>query len=379
MKVAGALLAVGLIFRLPEVLIAAKRNAVMLQLNRAVFQHDDRATAIALLQRAIATREDARLSIHLGHLLVEAGRTADAVPILLNALRDRPADERAHVYLGWALHAEGRPDEALRHWRDAGVGGYFTAEAEAVMPTDPRSAERFLKYALLTEPQQAKTFTLWGRLVHLRGEYPQAADWHLRAYRLSPDPTSLVEAGTALLAAHRPDEARVQFLAAHQQQPTVQIYAVHVGDSFRMSRQFAEARRWYETARGIAGGERGIVERYLGEIDLEEQQFENAIEHFRRSVELSPDRSIAQGTALFQLARAHLAARRTTEAEASLRRAIAIEPAHPQYRLVLGELLGAASRWPEAVIELRLAFRYAGSDTGLGARAEQLLKLVPAP
>jgi predicted Zn-dependent protease len=64
--------------------------------------------------------EDYFTRFGLGQALVQAGRTGEAITHLQASLRLNPDYPVAHRYLGTALEAEGRPDEALRIW-DEGV------------------------------------------------------------------------------------------------------------------------------------------------------------------------------------------------------------------------------------------------------------------
>ena len=55
-------------------------------------------------------------AIHLGNLLYDAGRFAEAVPVYQQALRLTPGDISVSTDLGTALYYSNRPDDALRQY-----------------------------------------------------------------------------------------------------------------------------------------------------------------------------------------------------------------------------------------------------------------------
>ncbi len=75
------------------------------------------------------TPDYAEAHLNLGTVLIEQGKSAEAIPHLERALRLNPDLAEAHCSLGAALKEQGKPDAALARLR-AGAG--------IASPTTPR-------------------------------------------------------------------------------------------------------------------------------------------------------------------------------------------------------------------------------------------------
>jgi protein O-mannosyl-transferase len=83
----------------------------------------DYRTAIGMWRDTIAKAPyNARAYMELGTSLLDAGRAADAIPVIETALRLRPETPKAECNLGVALTTVGRYDEALPHFLTAANG-----------------------------------------------------------------------------------------------------------------------------------------------------------------------------------------------------------------------------------------------------------------
>jgi tetratricopeptide (TPR) repeat protein len=100
--------------------------------------------------------------------------------------------------------------------------------------------------------------------------------------------------------------------------------------------QLDEAKEHLRQAKGLITKpeEEAHVELHLGEIAAKEEEFEEALTHYQRTVELQPNSS----DAWFDLGETHEALEHFEEAETSYKRAIELEPDSPGYYYTLSEL-----------------------------------------
>lgn len=113
----------------------------------------------------------------------------------------------------------------------------------------------------------------------------------------------------------------------------------------------------------------------LGCARLQLGQVDDAARHIRHAIGIDDSNPAAHAN----LARALLArkpgAAGLDEAEAAVRRAIAAAPADLSFRLTLGEVLQAARRYPDAVLELRRALDLAPGNPDIAATLASALHL----
>ena len=87
------------------------------------------------------------------------------------------------------------------------------------------------------------------------------------------------------------------------------------------------------------------IELHLGEIAMEREQYEEALQHYQRVVELEPDNPAAWS----DLADAHLKSGNFEEAEANYRRAISLEPDNPDLYYSLSTMFIEQSQNDKAI------------------------------
>jgi len=368
----AVLVAGGVALRVPALAAAAQRNWVMLGVTRDLVRFHDPDAARARLERAHADADSA-LALQLGRLLVEGGRSAEAIKPLATVVSQEPANPVARLFFGAALADTGRTSEAVEQWRVGGVGRYFTLEADALLNDNRARAERLLHWARQLNPRDATACRLLAKIDEDRGAMDDAVAWYETGFAVSRDPEMLVAKGVVRLRQQRFEDAIEAFRAAVASQPRARINAIHLGDAFRLAGDMNNARRWYTHALSLEGPGHALAYRYLGELDAESGHPDNAIGNYRAALALSPLDSTQQATTLFQLGRALFALRRHAEAEATLRRALAIEPGNAHYHLVLGQLLAAQSKWADARIELVRAIQLSGSNIGIRDEAARSL------
>lgn len=103
--------------------LAAAAVAGLALMALTAHRNRDYRSAIGMWHDTIAKApQNPRAYLELGTSLIEAGRAAEAIPVIETTLRLRPDTPKAECNLGVALTVVGRFDEALRHFRIAAAG-----------------------------------------------------------------------------------------------------------------------------------------------------------------------------------------------------------------------------------------------------------------
>jgi tetratricopeptide (TPR) repeat protein len=221
--------------------------------------HDYRSPVALWEQTARHQPQNERAHNNLGQALHEAGRLAEAVPVLEAALALRPSVE-VHGLLALTLVQLGRPEEALAHGR------------EAVRLGPGRAAGH---YAL------GQVYSGLGRLDEARLELREAV-------RLDPA-LSDARAALGLVAARqgRLAEAREQLEAAVNLEPDNAGAHGNLGSVFFQLGNLAAAAQHYERAVQL---DPAYAEGFfnLGMTRAEQGRTADAVRHLRRALEIQP-------------------------------------------------------------------------------------------
>ena len=183
-------------------------------LTREFLERDQKMTIAGaeMLVRIDPSNPQHRLD--LGKGLVEAGRNAEAVPVLESAIRLSPKLPGAHYYLGRAFFSVGRPREALQHLVNAvslvpndevfliDLGKVLSDSGN--LPDGLRATER----ALSINPENGRAYEGLGVILVRMGRFNDAVLAFQRAVTFAPD-SAAAENGlaVALAQAGRRDEA----------------------------------------------------------------------------------------------------------------------------------------------------------------------------
>jgi len=175
--------------------------------------------AIQHYQATIRLRPDyAEAHNNLGNALAKQGRPEEAIRELLEALRLRPNDGFIHNNLAVALVKQGRLNEAILHYQDAirlnsndSAAHYNLA---LLLASQGRTDEAIRHYqdALRLKPNRAEAHKNLGLALGKKGQIDQAIGHFQEATRLNPDdPETLYNLGFALEQQGRADEAIRQY------------------------------------------------------------------------------------------------------------------------------------------------------------------------
>jgi tetratricopeptide (TPR) repeat protein len=265
-------------------------------------------------------------AFNLGYLYFSQQQFTQAEPLLSQAARAQPKDFNAHYLLGAVRSQLGRTDDALRAWRAALEIQPGHLKLMQIMAVEYGKGRYFRDAAAMAE-----------RALAARGNDPQAWLIAIKSWQDAGD------RGAAL----RLSEGMLKRFPAHPRA------SFEYGYELYRSGQRAAALPYLEKAlKADPPWEEPFF--FMGDIRARENQHEAAIPLLKRAIELRSDYMAAW----VALARSLMSLGRDEEAKNELLRAVAIDPKHPQPRLLLSQLyfrLGdeeAAAR--EKVLSLKL-------------------------
>ncbi len=250
----------------------------------------------------------------LGGALHAAGRPAEALPLYRRSLELAPDDADTHFHLGHALADLGRADEALAGYRRA----------------------------LALDPAHARAHNNAGHLLLSRGRADEALE-HLRsAVRIQPD-LAMAHYNLGVILAEREDYdgALLHYGRAVEIEPERALAHSNMGTVHQLRGALDQAVACYRRALKAdprlpeAHNNLGLALSALG-------RREQALSHFQDAVRLRPGFALAHSN----LGRALLAAGRRDEALAHFREAVRLDPGRVEARNDLERALGAQAGRP---------------------------------
>ncbi len=263
-----------------------------------------------------------------GKCLKARGRADDARRILdqavtagRGALELAPDSARAHLDLGLALAALGKPADAEAECRAAvqlkplngiarmNLGGVLLARGK------PVDAETEFRAAITLDPTDANAHNGLGAALLVLGKPADAEAECRAALKLNPyDTTAHYNLATALDGQGKPDQAEAVCRAALKLKPDDAVAHLRLGVTL-----------------------------------LEQGKPAEAEAEFRAVLRIKPDYDFAR----LDLGKALLALGKPAEAEAEIRAVLKLQPDSAEARCSLGLLLGQSGRYPEGLKELR--------------------------
>ena len=289
---------------------------------------------LTLFTHVVSYNPEARgAQFNLSLALKGAGRADEALAAARLSAQQFPEHADSHVEVGSALLARNEYQEAEAHLRraielDAGnlVGVQNLAE---VLRATGECEEAIRLYGRVAESDPNRAHMAHAGIAYCQfdlGQYEAMADSVLRASQRYPE-----------LAASQP---RLLFLA---------------GWAMRASGQPEQAREWLYGLTGRASAEDFV---WLGDRYRLRSQYQQSLEPYRMALDVETD----QVQALAGLGESLLRLNRHQDALASLRRAIAVEPAADPALNYLAAQAAAASAKPEEAESLYLAALGADPD-----------------
>jgi tetratricopeptide (TPR) repeat protein len=222
--------------------------------------------------------------------------------IWTDTVAKRPANARAHCYLGDVLAAQGRSTEALSHYEEAiqlelpatargdrNFLGDILVNSGNVLRLLGRETEAVKRYedALRVDPGLAAAHFNLGCVDLRAGRLPEAVDRFARALKIAPD---YVEAhsnlASALLLEHRTAEALVHYETALRLEPSAKAHE-KLGIALLYSRQWPEAVLQLEQAVRLDPGFAKAHE-FLGDALSAQGRQAEAAGHYRRALQIEP-------------------------------------------------------------------------------------------
>jgi len=302
----------------------------------------------------------------------------EAVAALTAALRRDPSDSHAHLFLGNVLYAKGRREEGFKHWRKA-------AELEPGLSFAWRNIGYGYRY--------------------LKKDFEKSYQAYQQAARLAPhDARILLEMDEVAEAVGVAPGKRLAFLDAHKEAAETRDDLIarmvdlrlQLGGTPNLKAAYEMLRdHHFHSWEGRYSIHHAWVEvnTRLGELAMEQKDYQTALEYFQRATEYPANLEVAPRTPDFRahvywnLARVKLAMGKRQEAEELLRKILAEKYSKPHlgyyYQALAAKQLGDMERYrtlldaleKEARKRTSGAFEYRGTPETIG---HYLLSLVLA-
>jgi tetratricopeptide (TPR) repeat protein len=263
--------------------------------------------------------------LNFGQELVRLGKAAEGVPLLQTAVKDSPDDAQAHFNLAVALNQTGRKEEALDEFTNAIKLAPEFFEAHAAMALTlletgrPAGAVQHFREAVRLKPDLPGIRMNLANALMQSGNHAEAIKEYDEALRIDPN-----NAGT-----HN------SLAVALQKENRINEAIVHYESALRLQPDDAETHSNYALALETAGKTKEAVEHLQTALQLQPQNtairlnLADMLVRFGRVNEAIPhyQEAAAQTGSFemyFELAQVCLSAGRSTEAIASLEKALTI-------------------------------------------------------
>lgn len=282
---------------------------------------------------------------NLGLILVDQGRTEEALRNYEKARSLQPDTEEVYTNLGLIAASQGRTDDAMEYYRTA-IGirpEYVVAHNNLANLLSERgeAAQALAHYQKAVEivPRSPQTHKHLAMFLASHGRMDDAVAEYLMALKIYPeDPEAHNNLGMILIRCGQVDDGIVHFKKALATDPN-----------------YAPAHY------------------YLGTALQQKGQTEDAIKHFRKALEIQPEYLAAYNDLGLLLS----ACGQTDDAIACFQKALAIAPESVDLRHNLGIVLYQHGRSADAMAEWRKVDRERPNNAGLLARMAWLLATDP--
>jgi tetratricopeptide (TPR) repeat protein/4-amino-4-deoxy-L-arabinose transferase-like glycosyltransferase len=291
--------------------------------------------------------------INLGAFLVQTGRAADAVPVLLKAIAVDPSYAAPHLNLGLAYRETGAQQAALEELATAVRLGPDSAEAHGALGLllrdlgRPSDALPHLREAARLLPQSVEAHSNLGLALMETGQPKEAIVEHRRAVALAPDsPTPHNNLAVALQQTGDVQQAVAEYRTALLIKPDDVEAHSNLALALASSRDYAGAFRHFGEAIRIQPDSFGVRINF-GNALCEAGRTAEGIGQYQEAGRLSPD-SIDP---LLLSARAYARTGRFADAIANLEKALGLANATGRTDMV--QQINEALRQTKAMMERR--------------------------
>jgi len=264
---------------------------------------------------------------NVGSEFIDAGRPADAVPLLERAIAEAPGHADAHFHLGVALSNSGDMERAAQEF-DAAVrlqpdhAPALAASAAALVSLgrNAESVERARRASTLA-PANVTVRTTLATALWREGRQSEALVEYNEAARLTPDdPLVQNNLGTALQLLGRHEEAIPHYERALTGKPGYVEAMSNLALAYASTGRASLAAERFRQALGLAPENFGIRVNY-GDLLIATGHVEDGIEQYRQALSRVPASPDAAIDVLDRLARAYAKAGKWTPAIDSLQQA----------------------------------------------------------
>jgi Tfp pilus assembly protein PilF len=254
----------------------------------------------------------------------------DSEKLWTHALFIDPKSSVAHFSLGLALAKNGKPTEAIDHYRQALQIKPNYAEAHTswglALAQQGKLAEAIDHYrqTLHTKPDSADAHNNWGLALAQQGKLAEAIDHYRQAIQIEPDHAQTqYNWGNALVQQGKPAEASEHYQQALQIRPNYAAAHTNWGVALAQQGKPAEAIDHYRQALRIKP-DSAEAHANWGLALADQGKLAEAIDHYRLALQIKPDSAevhINWGTALADQGK-------LAEASEHYRQALRLEPDH---------------------------------------------------
>lgn len=255
----------------------------------------DKAGAIHEYEQAIAAGSDtAAVYANLGRLLMDTGRSDEALRAFEAALARAPEDATIHNTLGHELARLGRPKEAITHYRRAlesdpmfALAHLNLGHALAEQGKHAEALEHYTKAQALRPTSPAAHYNA-GRMHYALGQYAAAEVDYRNAVELEPCfALALNNLGLALTALGQPEKARRALAKAVECAPDFILARQNLGNLLVERGELDAAQTQYLAVLEQAP-EDADAWYNLGRVAMLRGDAETAAEHYEKALELRP-------------------------------------------------------------------------------------------
>ncbi|MGB9253492.1 MAG: tetratricopeptide repeat protein, partial [Candidatus Korobacteraceae bacterium] len=292
-------------------------------------QHNDFATAEALLQKAIAAKpNDYRAWFDLGYVYNATHRQTEAIDAYRKAVAAKPDVFESNLNLGLLLAKSGDNAEAAKYLR----------AATQLKPTPGASL--------------ARAWQALGRVLESTAPQ-QALAAYAEATKLNPkDPEPHIAAAVLLTNQKDFEAAAREYQTAVQLDPTSKDALSGLVDLYVAQKKYSDAEAALRKLLA-SDPQNNAAHLQLGRVLLAEGKNSEAADEFHTALQANPN----DPHAALELGTLYVKANKNPEAEQQFRVAVHGSPQDPEPHYALGSLLMYEKKFPEAQQELLMAVR----------------------